>query len=221
VHRDHWQKDNYLNNILIYHLKKTQHEIIWEDHHDPAERLLHKLSNFENQFSNLPSYIKKINLRTIQFLYGIFHWSYFFYLRDRSNLSAEEFRANRLKKSFSKLDKKRELIVISRSSGGRFSSLIADELNIDFIICLGYPFKHPYKEDEPERYLHLEKLQTPMLIIQGKQDEYGGAEIKDKYPLSSSVNLLFVDSDHEFELCKQDWEKVLTKIDEIVIKKHR
>jgi hypothetical protein len=212
MQRDHWQKDNSLNNILIRHLKKTQHEIIWED---PAGNLLYKLRNFENQFSNLPGYIKKINLRTLQFLYGIFHWSYFFYLSDRTNLSAE-LRANRLKKSLSKLDKKREIIIISRSSGGRFSSLTADESNIDFIICLGYPFKHPDKEDEPVRYLHLERLQTPMLIIQGKQDEYGGAEIKDKYPLSPSVNLLFVDSNHDFELCKQDWKKVLTKIDEII-----
>ena len=96
MQRDHWQKDNSLNNILIRHLKKTQHEIIWED---PAGNLLYKLRNFENQFSNLPGYIKKINLRTLQFLYGIFHWSYFFYLSDRTNLSAE-LRANRLKKVF-------------------------------------------------------------------------------------------------------------------------
>ncbi len=212
IGRDNWQKDIFLNNLLVEHLKKTGNEIRWED---PAGNMLYKLRRIENQLRWLPAFIRKINLRAFQIIYGLFHWSYFRYLTDRKNQELE-FRLQKLKEDLSKFNNKKEVIILSRSSGGRFSSLIADSLNINHIICLGYPFKHPDKEIEPERYLHLETIQTPMLIIQGDKDEYGGLEIKDKYIFSPNVELLFVKASHNFNLDKQDWTKVLTKIDEII-----
>ena len=90
--------------------------------------------------------------------------------------------------------------MLARSSGGRVASLIADELGLKQIVCLGYPFKHPEQDDEPARYAHLAQLKTPMLIIQGIQDEYGGTEIKNRYELSNNITLLFLDTDHNFAI---------------------
>lgn len=212
IGRDNWQKDGALNKILINYLKKTQHKIVWED---PAGDLIYKLRNIETRFDHLPNYIKKVNLRILQIFYGLFHWSYFAYLSDRKSLEVQ-VRTKRLTESLLKLEKGREVIILSRSAGGRYSSLIADKLNIKHLICISYPFKHPDKEDEPERYLHLEKIQTPMLIIQGDKDEYGGLDVKDKYSLSPNIELVFVKAQHNFNIDEQDWEKVFTKISEVI-----
>ena len=60
------------------------------------------------------------------------------------------------------------------------------------------PFKHPDSQDEPERYQHLANLQTPMLIIQGVHDEYGGLGIEDHYPLSENIQISYFDTNHNF-----------------------
>lgn len=213
IGRENWQKDNSLNHILYNHLKNTENEVVWED---PAGKLLYRLSNFENRFTRLPNCIKKINLRFTQILYLFFHWNYFNYLYDRKQTSIE-LRTLKLKKSILKLGHQKEIIIISRSVGGRFSSLIADDLKIKHIICLSYPFKHPKKDIEPERYLHLMDLKTPMLIIQGDKDEYGGIEVNEKYTLSPNIELFYVDANHDFEISSADWEKVLHKIDDVII----
>ena len=207
-----WQKDDSINHILFDYLKKTKNEIVWED---PAGNLLYRLNKFENQFKWLPKFIKRINLRCTQILYLLLHWSYFNYLSDRKNPSVK-LRAEKLKQSILRLGNEKEIIIISRSAGGRFSSLIADDLKIKHIICLSYPFKHPEEDIEPERYLHLISLKTPMLIIQGTKDEYGGLEVKDKYILSPNIELFYVDANHEFIISNTDWKRVLNKIDTII-----
>lgn len=212
IERDNWQKDDNLNKILINYLKNTPHKIMWED---PAGDMIYRLRNIESRWDNLPNLIKKVNLRIAQIIYGLFHWSYIVYLSDR-RMNDIQVRSKRLKKNLLKLEQGREIVILSRSAGGRYSSLIADNSNIKHIICLGYPFRHPDKEDEPERYLHLQNLQTPMLIIQGDKDEYGGLDLVDKYRLSSCIELVFVKATHDFNLDKQDWEKVLTKIGEVI-----
>jgi hypothetical protein len=212
IGRDNWQKDDSLNHVLIDYLKKTRHEIKWED---PAGSMLYKFRGFENNLKWLPNYFKKINLRVFQIFYGIFHWDYFNYLSDRRN-SSVELRIQKLKKSILKLGTQKEIIILSRSAGGRFSSRIADELKIKHIICLSYPFKHPTEGIEPDRYLHLMNLETPMLIIQGGCDEYGGLEVKDNYIFSPNIELFFVDTNHDFKISNHDWRRVLSKIDEII-----
>ena len=124
--------------------------------------------------------------------------------------------AKELKKSIVKLGSQKEIIILSRSAGGRYASYIADEVNIKNIICLSYPFKHPNEGIEPDRYLHLINLKTPMLIIQGESDDYGGRDVKENYTLSPNIELFFVDANHEFSINNNDWERVLSKIDEII-----
>ena len=80
------------------------------------------------------------------------------------------------------------------------------------IICLGYPFKNPQQPDEPERYLHLSAINTPMIIIQGAQDEYGGLDVPERYMLSPRVELSFFDTDHNFNIDDQTADSIVEKI---------
>ncbi|MGY5354685.1 alpha/beta family hydrolase [Wenyingzhuangia sp. IMCC45467] len=220
IEREDWLKDTDLKNKLLHHLKGHKHKIKWED---PAGNLIYKLRTFENKNIWIPLVIKKLNLRVLQSFYVIFHWNYFKYLANRNSrnkdskkLSTIEIRIKLLKQRILNYDKNYELFIISRSAGGRFASLVADELNIKHIICLSYPFQNPHNGIEPDRYLHLENLKTPMTIFQGDKDEYGGLEIRDKYKLSDHIDLQFVDANHDFNLNTKDWERVLTKIDTIL-----
>ncbi len=96
------------------------------------------------------------------------------------------------------------------------ASLIADELGLKQIVCLGYPFKHPEQGDDPARYTHLAKLQTPMLIMQGIHDEYGGIEIKTRYELSHNITLLFLNTDHNFTMDDGMEQEIVQHIERVV-----
>ena len=215
--RDDWQKDTGLNHVLVNYTKKKNYKIVWED---PAGGFTYKLRLIESHFKNIPAIIKKLNLRLSQILYALIHWNYFIYLYEQIFNRKEEdlvkLRCKRLKKRIQELSIENEVVIISRSSGGRVSSLIADELKIKHIICLGYPFQNPDNGVEPERYLHLEHLKTPMLIIQGTKDEYGGAEIKDKYKFSPSIEVFFVETNHNFIIDDYTWDIIYQKIDEVI-----
>lgn len=215
--RDDWQKDTGLNHVLVNYTKRKNFKIVWED---PAGGFTYKLRSIESHFKNIPAIIKKLNLRLSQILYALTHWSYFIYLYELTLNRKEEdlvkIRCKRLKKRIQKLSVKNEVIIISRSSGGRVSSLIADELKIKHIICLGYPFQNPENGVEPKSYLHLEHLKTPMLIIQGVHDEYGGIEVKEKYKFSPNIDLYFVDADHGFNVYANTWAEIYHQIDKAI-----
>ena len=70
--------------------------------------------------------------------------------------------------------------------------------------------------DEPERYRHLADLKTSMLIIQGGKDEYGGLDVQERYTLSKSIEIHFVDTDHNFELNGKIAYEIFQKIENFV-----
>lgn len=80
------------------------------------------------------------------------------------------------------------LAIGGKSMGGRMASLIADELNVDALICLGYPFYAVGKPEKP-RVAHLAELRTPTLIIQGERDALGNREAVEGYELSSHIEV--------------------------------
>lgn len=210
VGRDNWQRNNALNHKLLQYLRDINYRIIWED---PASEFIYQLRRQENKFQWLPGVLKKFNLRFARLLYGLRHPRYFAYLSGRKKW---DIRCQLLKNAIKQLGTGYEIFILSMSSGGRISSLIADEVNIKHIICLAYPFKNPHKDDEPERYQHLENLKTPMLIIQGTRDEYGGIDAKEKYPLSNNIEMFYVDTNHDFNMSDEDWETVIQKIIDII-----
>ncbi|MFK3796188.1 MULTISPECIES: alpha/beta family hydrolase [unclassified Pseudomonas] len=80
------------------------------------------------------------------------------------------------------------LAIGGKSMGGRMASLIADELSVDGLICLGYPFYAVGKPEKP-RVVHLTDLRTPTLIIQGERDALGNREAVEGYTLSSPIDI--------------------------------
>lgn len=79
-----------------------------------------------------------------------------------------------------------------RSMGGRVATMVADELGAPGLVCFGYPF-HPPAKPEQLRTAHLERLQTPLLIVQGTRDEFGTPDEVAAYRLSPAVEVHWVD----------------------------
>lgn len=83
------------------------------------------------------------------------------------------------------------LAIGGKSMGGRMASLIADELQVDALVCLGYPFYAAGKPEKP-RVAHLADLKTPTLIVQGERDALGNKESVEAYTLSSAIEVLWI-----------------------------
>jgi hypothetical protein len=78
------------------------------------------------------------------------------------------------------------------------ASLVADDLGVRALICLGYPF-HPVGKPEKLRTAHLSRLHTPTLICQGNRDPLGNREEIATYPLSPWIRVAYLeDGDHSF-----------------------
>jgi uncharacterized protein len=91
------------------------------------------------------------------------------------------------------------LVIGGKSLGGRIASMVADEVGARGLVCLGYPFHPPGKPDQL-RTRHLETLQTPALFIQGTRDPFGSAQEVPSYPLSSLIQLHWIEAgDHSYK----------------------
>jgi predicted alpha/beta-hydrolase family hydrolase len=94
------------------------------------------------------------------------------------------------------------LAIGGKSMGGRMASLLADELEADALVCLGYPFYAVGKPEKP-RVEHLAALKTPTLIVQGERDALGNREAVERYVLSPSIVVMWlVAGDHDLKPLK-------------------
>ncbi|MFH1805273.1 MAG: alpha/beta fold hydrolase [Pseudomonadota bacterium] len=90
------------------------------------------------------------------------------------------------------------LVIGGKSMGGRVASMMADELGVMGLVCLGYPF-HPPAKPETLRVAHLKTLRTPALICHGTRDPFGKPDEVTGYGLSPAILLHWVaDGDHDF-----------------------
>ena len=104
--------------------------------------------------------------------------------------------------------------------GGRMASMVADELAVAGLICLGYPFHAPGRPESP-RIAHLQTLTTPALILQGTRDPFGGEDEVGGYGLSPAIRLQWLgDGDHDLKPRKGsgrtqrgNWEEALEAIE--------
>lgn len=80
------------------------------------------------------------------------------------------------------------LAIGGKSMGGRMASMLADELAVDALVCLGYPF-HPAGKSEKLRVKHLFELSTPGLIVQGERDALGTLSEVVSYGLPNTIQL--------------------------------
>lgn len=94
---------------------------------------------------------------------------------------------------------RQQVSIGGKSFGGRMASLVADELSVRSLICLGYPF-HPPGQPEKLRTEHLAGLRTPALIVQGERDPFGTREDVASYKLSASIRVEWLPGgDHSFK----------------------
>jgi uncharacterized protein len=81
--------------------------------------------------------------------------------------------------------------------------MIGDDLHaagrIAGLLCLGYPFHPPGKPDQL-RTVHLAKMKTPALIVQGTRDPFGSRQEVSTYQLSKTIEILWLeDGDHDLK----------------------
>lgn len=89
------------------------------------------------------------------------------------------------------------LVIGGKSMGGRMASMLADELGVAGVVCLGYPF-HPPASPDKLRVEHLASLATPCLIVQGTRDSFGTQAEVSKYNLSAAISVQWVpDGNHD------------------------
>lgn len=92
------------------------------------------------------------------------------------------------------------IVIGGKALGGRIATMVADELGVAGVLCLGYPF-HPSGRPEKLQIDHLRELQTPTRIIQGELDQFGSREEVAEYPLSEAINIHWVpEGDHSYNL---------------------
>jgi predicted alpha/beta-hydrolase family hydrolase len=97
------------------------------------------------------------------------------------------------------LDRAEKLIIGGKSMGGRIASMVADDLGVAGLVCLGYPF-HPPGKPEKLRTEHLKTLRTPTLICHGTRDPFGKPDEIARYDLSACIRLHWVeDGEHDFK----------------------
>lgn len=95
------------------------------------------------------------------------------------------------------------VVLAGKSMGGRIASMLADELQADALICLGYPF-YPAGKIERPRIEHLATLCTPTLIVQGERDALGAKTIVQSYRLSSAIEIEWLAfADHDLKPLKR------------------
>lgn len=91
------------------------------------------------------------------------------------------------------------LIIGGKSMGGRIASMMADELGVRGVVCLGYPF-HPPGKPEKLRTAHLAQLKTRALIFHGTRDPMGLPHEISGYQLSDAIELRYIqDGDHSLK----------------------
>lgn len=96
-----------------------------------------------------------------------------------------------------------KLVIGGKSMGGRIASLIADEAEVNGLVCLGYPF-HPTGKPDKLRIEHLKSIRAPTLILQGERDSFGNKDEVLSYDLSSQVQIHWLpDGDHSFKTRKR------------------
>jgi predicted alpha/beta-hydrolase family hydrolase len=89
------------------------------------------------------------------------------------------------------------LAIGGKSMGGRIASMVADELRVAGLVCLGYPFHPPGRPERP-RIGHLTALRTPALIVQGERDPFGRPGEVATYGLAPGIRVHWIPGgDHD------------------------
>ncbi len=214
IGRENLEKDSHLYTDVFAKLKQLPFIIYF----DPCDQIRRTFSlpifNYVPTFLKKFTFVRKIaRTSIIAFVFlkqGLFDIAYIKSFRENTN--DINLRLKALVHQLKKFPTDSEITLIGRSAGAVLATKASLQVPIQQIICLGYPFKHPERNEEPFRYEHLKDVNTPTLIIQGEHDRYGGREVIEKYAMNPSTKMIFEDLDHDFQLTEETRLKLINLI---------
>ncbi|MHA8101587.1 alpha/beta family hydrolase [Aquirufa nivalisilvae] len=213
--REALDRDSYLYQEILGNLQLGGFEVVF----DPMDRIRFA---FMRRLGSENMLINRIFLPLFRAMYVVLvqrQWVDFL-LFIMKRISSLEFRTRVVAKYIAGIaPHTSHLVVLARSAGSIVISSIANQIAVDHIICLGYPFKHPEDGDAAFRTEHLAWVEKPMMIFQGERDSYGGREVANQYTLSSHIQLSFIDVDHDFLLNESDLLLVKSEIEKVLMSK--
>ena len=218
IGREHLEKDSYLYTDILSEIKGIQFDVFNDSYSYFRRRVYPYIGKVIPRFIRKQPIIRSLYLQIEEQIYSIIlnPKDYKMHVAFQKNPNDIFLRIEKLARRLNKIPRDTEITLIGRSAGAIVATMVSLNHPIHKIISLGYPFKHPDFEEEAFRHEHLLQVNTPMLIIQGLQDVYGGQEIEKKYNFNSNTTIVFEDINHDFELTEENRIRILKNIEQFI-----
>jgi len=218
IGREHLEKDSYLYTDILSEINGIQFDVYNDSYSYFRRRVYPYLAKVIPRFIRKQPIIRNLYLQIEEQIYSIIlnPMDYKMHIAFQKNPNDIFLRIEKLARRLNNIPRATEITLIGRSAGAIVATMVSLQHPIHKIISLGYPFKHPDFEEEAYRHEHLKKVNTPMLIIQGLQDIYGGKEIEKKYHFNSNTTIVFEDINHDFELTEENRIRIFKNIEQFI-----
>ena len=218
IGREHLEKDSYLYTNILSEIKGIQFDVFNDSYSYFRRRVYPYFTKAIPRLIRKNPIARSLYLQIQKQFYSIIlnPNDYKMHIAFQKNPNDISLRVEKLAKRLNKIPIDTEITLIGRSAGAIVATMVSLQHPIHKIISLGYPFKHPDFEEEAFRHEHLLQVNTPMLIIQGLQDVYGGQEIEKKYNFNSNTTIVFEDINHDFELTEENRIRILKNIEQFI-----
>ena len=218
IGREHLEKDSYLYTDILSEIKGIKFDVFNESYSYFRKRVYPYIAKVIPRFIRKQPIIISLYLQIEEKFYSTIlnTMDYKMHIAFQKNPNDISLRIEKLARRLNNIPRDTEITLIGRSAGAIVATMVSLQHPIHKIISLGYPFKHPDFEEEAYRHEHLKKVNTPMLIIQGLQDIYGGKEIEKKYHFNSNTTIVFEDINHDFELTEENRIRILKNIEQFI-----
>lgn len=218
IGRENLEKDSYLYTDVLSKIRGIHFDVFNDTNSLVRSRIYSIISRGIPIFIKKQPFIRNLYFHIKERFYRIIlsPLDYKMHVAHLKNPNDISLRVDKLTKRLNKIPKNTEITLIGRSAGAIVATMVSLKHPIHKIIALGYPFKHPEHEEEAYRYQHLKNIKTPMLIIQGLHDIYGGKEIEKKYIFHSNTKIIFEDINHDFELTEKTRIQILSTIEKFI-----
>ena len=218
IGREHLEKDSYLYTDILSEIKGIQFDVYNDSYSYFRRRVYPFIAKVIPVFIRKQPIIRSLYLQIEEQFYSIIlnPNDYQIHIAFQKNPNDISLRIEKLARRLNKIPRDTEITLVGRSAGAIVATMASLNHPIHKIIALGYPFKHPDNEEEAYRHEHLKHVKTPLLIIQGLQDIYGGKEIKKKYNFNSNTTIVFEDINHDFELTEENRIRILRNIEQFI-----
>lgn len=218
IGREHLEKDSYLYTAILSEIKGIQFDVFNDSYSYFKRRVYPYIVKVIPRFIRKQPIIRCLYLQIEEQFYSIIlnPPDYKLHVAFQKNPNDIPLRIEKLAKRLSKIPSNTEITLIGRSAGAIVATMVSFNHPVHKIIALGYPFKHPDFDEEAYRHEHLKHVKTPMLLIQGLQDVYGGKEIEKKYLFNANTKIVFENINHDFELTEENRIQILRNIENFI-----